>query len=52
MGSDERGLLLLGTRDLLESGEVGEVMDGCVEEVFNQVLLQIRESFIAASQQR
>ncbi len=48
----EKALLLLGTRDLVESGEVGEVMEGCVEEVFNQALLHIRHSFTDASQQR
>ena len=42
----------MGTRDLLESAEVGEVMEGCVEEVFNQAVLHIRESFTAAGQQR
>ncbi len=48
----EKELLLLGTRDLLESGEVGEVLEGCVEEVFNQTLLHIRHAFTDASQQR
>ena len=41
-----------GTRDLLESVEVGEVTGGCVEEVFNQLTMQIREYFTNASQQR
>lgn len=51
-GVGESELLMLGTRDLLEGEEVGEVMEGCVEEVFNQALLHIRQSFTSTSQQR
>ena len=42
----------MGTRDMLESGEVGEVTEACVEEVFSQATLHIRHAFTAATQQR
>lgn len=50
-GVSERDLLLMGTRDMLESGEVGEVTEACVEEVFSQATLHIRHAFTAATQQ-
>ena len=52
VGTGEKELLLLGTRDLLENEEVGYVVDRCVEEVFKQTSEQIRESFNTACQQR
>ena len=45
----EREVLLLGTRDLLESGEVGEVVDRCVDQVLTQVDAHITRTFTAAT---